>query len=167
MPCSLRAPKSQLQLSPAECGLTLSKGLNITIWRWSCWTVRCGAGLWWCGHICAMCWSGQSPRHAIPGCLMEQCGSLVFSVPFGNSLIYEAAQPIHKRHGMGIPTGMMYSRAVDPVAAYLATLRLCCTSPWNNLLESLPMFYPFSLLADISKSCPTIFLQDKGLICIG
>lgn len=78
---------------------------------------------WWCGHICAVCWSGQSPRHAIPGCLMEQCVSPAFSVPFGNSLIHEVAQPICNRYGMescflGIPTGMMYSRAVDPVATW-------------------------------------------------
>lgn len=97
--------------------------------------------------------------------------SCIFSA-FGNSLIYEAAQPIRNRYGMescflGMPMGMMYSRAVDPVATYLATLRLCCTSPKNNLLESLPMFFPFSLLTDISKSCPTILLQDKCLICIG
>lgn len=96
---------------------------------------------------------------------MGQCGSPVFSVPFGNSLVSEAAQPACNKYGMesrflGTPMGMMYSRAVDPVVTYLAVLRLCCTAPRNNLQESLHMFFPVSLLTDISKSCPTLLLQD-------
>lgn len=92
---------------------------------------------------------------------MGQCGSPVFSVPFGNSLVSEAAQPACNKYGMesrflGTPMGMMYSRAVDPVVTYLAALRLYCTSTRNSLQESL---HPVSLLTDISKSCPTVLLQ--------